>query len=102
VAAGGAMKKSRYERLIDFIDQWESDAAGRYEMLLKDGRKITIQDCYLFRDQSGLPDIVAVNHDSPGHDKFELDPLDIVEVFDLEQQYAVIPAENTNPWRDRS
>jgi hypothetical protein len=77
------MTKSAYERVSDFIDHWNPDFAGRYEILLKDGRRVVIQDCYLSRDQAGRPDIIWVNHDSPRHDKYEFDPLDVIEITDL-------------------
>ncbi len=90
-----------YERVSDFVDNWNSDAAGRYQVLLKDGRQFIIRDCYLSRDQAGRPDIVWVNQDSPGYDKYDFDPLDVVEITDREQQFPVISAEDTNPRRKR-
>jgi hypothetical protein len=84
-------KKSHYERVIDFLERWNPDLAGRYAVVLRDGRRIVIQDCYLSYDQADRPEMGWVNHDSPGFEAGEFDPLDAVAIVDLEQQFEVVP-----------
>jgi hypothetical protein len=84
--------KSRFEQIADFVERWSGDRAGRYEVLLVDGQRIVIQDCYLSYDLANRPDHVWVNHDSHGYQRIDFDPLDVVSITDLEQCFEVIPA----------
>jgi|GEM_PF-6883142 len=82
--------KLRLEQIADFVDRWKSEDAARFEVLLINGQRTVIQDCYLSRDQAGRPDRIWVNHDSPGQSAIDFDPDEVVSITDLDQQYDVI------------
>src|SRR5262245_41858285 len=93
---GGPAMKSRIEQIANFLDTWSSDFAGRYEVLLRGGKRFVIQDCYLSRDQADRPDRVWVNYDSAGYTRMDFDPLEVVAIIDLEQQFEIIPTIGSN------
>ena len=91
------MTKSLYEQVSDFVDRWSDVNAGRFEFVLSDGERIVAQECYLSRDQFGRPDRVWVNHDSPNFPDNDFDPLDVSEIYDLDQQCPLINSSTRPP-----